>query len=121
MIWEDMCGFEEVTHEPELPEFRPTPTPDPNATTVLWESSVDSFGQGEEALLGGKNHHCTVASPSGEVLQYGQYGGGGGEGLGVFRSIELSYIYVKYSEIYNVFTIHIKRASQEIEPCAIFQ
>lgn len=52
-IREDMCGFEEVTHAPEPAEYRPTPTPDPNATAPSYVGHKDGLDQGEQALLGG--------------------------------------------------------------------
>ncbi len=50
-IREDMCGFEEVTHSPEPPEFRPTPTPNPNTTAIY--VGFSGMDETEEALLGG--------------------------------------------------------------------
>ena len=50
VIREDMCGFEEVTHEPQPAEFRPTMTPDPNITSRYY---IDDGGlsSGEKKLL----------------------------------------------------------------------
>ena len=47
-----MCGFEEVTHEPEPAEFRPTPTPNPNMTTATYVG-FSGMDDEDEALLGG--------------------------------------------------------------------
>lgn len=66
-IREDMCGFEEITHKPEIPEFRPTPTMNPNATTLPGSGGdgESSFGPASQALLGGNNIMDSVClSPS---------------------------------------------------------
>ena len=60
-----MCGFEEVTHAPEPAEYRPTPTPDPNATVPTYIGREEGLDQGEQALLGG-NHSNNL-----KILQCG--------------------------------------------------
>ena len=48
-----MCGFEEVTHPPMEPEFRPTPTPDPAGTEPPFYGGLETLGDIEKILIGG--------------------------------------------------------------------